>query len=239
MRGSRVEAALDTIYPVQTPEGVDLDLRLAGPVVRAYAWLTDLMLRFGIYLVLLVALGVLGRFGSGLMLICVFVIEWFYPVFFEVYSAGQTPGKRMMGIRVVYRDGTPVGWSGSLIRNLLRTADLLPGFYAFGLASMLIDKSFRRLGDLAAGTVVVYPTGAPARRRDIPDAPPLASPLPLDLEEQRAVIAFAERSPFLSRERAVELASIPEPLIDGEDPRRRLFRIAAWLVGRRPSGGTP
>ena len=145
----------------------------------------------------------------------------------------------MMGIRVVNQDGTPVGWSASMIRNLLRTADLLPGFYAAGLASMLLDRSFRRLGDLAAGTVVVYPTGAPARRRDIPDAPPTPPPLPLELEEQRAVIAFAERSPFLSQERAVELASIPLPLLDGEEPRRRLFRIAAWLLGRRVVGDAP
>ena len=227
---------LDTLHPVQTPEGVELNLRVAGPVARGIAWGTDFALRIGLYLVLSVGLGLLGRFGRGLLLIGIFVVEWFYPVFFELFSAGQTPGKKLMGIRVVSDDGTPVTWSASIARNLLRFADLLPGFYALGLASMLLDSSFRRLGDLAAGTIVVYPVPAAAPARTIPDALPLAPPLSLELSEQRAVIAYAERSPFLSEERALELAAIPEPLLQGDDPRHRLFRIAAWLSGPGRAG---
>ncbi len=223
---------LDTIHSVQTPEGVELNLRVAGPVVRGIAWGVDLVLRLVLYLVLGTTLGLLGRFGQGLMLLAVFVVEWFYPVFFELFSAGQTPGKRLMGLRVVNDDGTPVTWSASVARNLLRFADFLPGFYVLGLASMLLDASFRRLGDLAAGTIVVYPTPMNAPARAIPDAPPLAPPLALELSEQRAVVAYAERSPFLSEERARELASIPEPLLADDDPRQRLFRIAAWLSGQ-------
>ncbi len=227
---------LDTLHPVQTPEGVELNLRVAGPVARGIAWGTDFALRTGLYLVLSVGFGLLGRFGQGLLLIGIFVVEWFYPVFFELFSAGQTPGKKLMGIRVVNDDGTPVTWSASIARNLLRFADLLPGFYALGLASMLLDSSFRRLGDLAAGTIVVYPVPETAPSRAIPDASPLAPPLSLELSEQRAVIAYAERSPFLSEERALELASIPEPLLQGDDPRYRLFRMAAWLSGPGRAG---
>ena len=222
---------LDTIHSVQTPEGVELNLHVAGPVVRGIAWGVDLALRGGLYLVLGATLGLLGRFGQGLMLLAVFVVEWFYPVLFELLAAGQTPGKRLMGLRVLNDDGTPVTWSGSVARNLLRFADFLPGFYVLGLASMLLDPSFRRLGDLAAGTIVVYPTPTNAPARTIPDAPPLAPPLPLELSEQRAVVAYAERSPFLSEERARELAAIPAPLLADGDPRQRLFRIAAWLSG--------
>ncbi len=228
---------LDTIHRVQTPEGVELNLRVAGPVARGIAWGADLALRLALYAVLAIALGVLGRFGQGLMLIAVFVVEWFYPVFFELFSAGQTPGKKLMGLRVVNDDGTPVTWSASVARNLLRFADLLPFFYAAGLVSMLLDSSFRRLGDLAAGTIVVYPLSGGAPARAIPPAPPLAPPLALELSEQRAVIAYAERSPFLSDERARELASIPEPLLGGDDPRQKLFRIAAWLSGQ--GGSSP
>jgi uncharacterized RDD family membrane protein YckC len=222
---------LDTIHTVQTPEGVELNLRVAGPVVRGIAWGTDLALRTALYVGFAMTMGLLGRFGQGLSLIAVFLVEWFYPVFFELFSRGQTPGKKLMGIRVVNENGTPVAWPASVARNLLRFADFLPGFYALGLASMLLDSSFRRLGDLAAGTIVVYSVSELAPTRAIPAAPPLAPPLPLVLSEQRAVIAYAERSPFLSEERAQELAAIPAPLLAGDDPRERLFRIAAWLSG--------
>ena len=97
----------------------------------------------------------LAGLGQGLMLLGFFLLEWFYPVFFELRS-GATPGKRAMGLRVVHDDGTPVGAVASVIRNLLRVADFLPLFYAAGLVSCLVDRDFRRLGDLAAGTLVVH-----------------------------------------------------------------------------------
>lgn len=229
-------AMLDTIHPVQTPEGVVLNLRAAGPVVRGIAWGVDLVVRTGVYAMLGIVLGVLGSFGQGLMLLAVFFVEWFYPVCFEVWSAGQTPGKKLLGIRVVSEDGTPVTWSASIARNLLRFADLLPGFYLAGLVSMLVDSSFRRLGDLAAGTLVVYPGAEVAAVGTLPAATPLAPPVALDLAEQRAVIAYAERATFLSDERARELASIPTPLLAGGDARQRLFCIAAWLSGQGRAG---
>lgn len=90
-----------------------------------------------------------------------FLLEWFYPIIFEVYRQGQTPGKKVMAIKVLQDNGIPVGWPTSLIRNLLRAVDFLPMMYGFGVVSMLIARNFRRLGDLAAGTLVVYvePTG--------------------------------------------------------------------------------
>ena len=101
-------------------------------------------------------LPLLGGAGMGLWLILMFLMEWFYPVLFEVLARGQTVGKMALGIRVLCDDGTPVGWYQSTVRNFLKFVDFLPVLYGAGLLSMLLQKDFKRLGDLAAGTLVVY-----------------------------------------------------------------------------------
>jgi uncharacterized RDD family membrane protein YckC len=228
---------LDTIHAVQTPEGVDLALPVAGPVPRALAYALDLMIQ-GVGLssvqTVLFSAGQSG-FAMGVYLIAAFLTSWFYPVLFEVLSHGQTPGKRIVGLRVVQENGTPIGWSSSVLRNFLLVADFLPLLYLAGIVSMCVDASFRRLGDLAAGTLVVHAQRAArkvrAKQVEIAERP--APPqLSLTLEEQGAVIAFAERAPFLSAERADELARIPAALTGADEPRSRLLSIAAWLLGR-------
>lgn len=201
---------LDTRRLNETPEGIELGLRLAGPVVRALALVLDALIRLVLYLVLLPLFG-LGGLGLGLILLATFLIEWLYPVVFEVMR-GATPGKRALGLRVIHDDGTPVGLSASLIRNLLRVVDFLPLFYGLGLLATLIDRDFRRLGDLAAGTLVIYAESArgaareqAAHRMARPGIPP---PPALALETQRAILAFAERSSRLSNARQIELAEI-------------------------------
>jgi uncharacterized RDD family membrane protein YckC len=225
---------LDTYRPVETPEGVELQMRAAGPVVRALAWGIDFLIRGAIYYGLGITLAVLGRFGIGLFLIAIFLLEWFYPVLFEVLRQGQTPGKQVMGIYVAQDNGAPVGWGPAMIRNLLRAVDFLPVFYGFGLISVLLSKDFKRLGDIAAGTRVVY-REAPGRAAAIPEYAPVAPVLPLNIDEQRAVIAFAERAPRLTETRAAELAEILTPLLrlGGTSAIQRLNQVANWLVGRR------
>ena len=98
----------------------------------------------------------LGRAGWGVMLLTAFFVEWMLPAWFEAVWGGQTPGKRLFGLAVLNDDGTPVRWPGALTRNLLRAVDFLPLLYGIGLVTMLINRDFKRLGDLAAGTVVVY-----------------------------------------------------------------------------------
>jgi hypothetical protein len=116
---------------------------------------------------------------------------------------------------------------------LLRAVDFLPFFYGFGLATMLINRDFKRLGDLAANTLVVYRDAAP-RGSAVPPAMPLAPPFPLTVAEQRAVLEFAERSTGLTAERAEELAELAQPLVGGGlDAAGRLVRMANFLVGRR------
>ena len=228
---------LDTYRPVETPEGVEIGLRVAGPVPRLYAALLDFGLRFALYMLFSMATGFLGRSGMGLLLIAMFLTEWFYPVVFEVKRGGATPGKQRMGLMVLQRDGTPVGWTASTIRNLVRFADFLPAAYGFGIAAMLVDRDFRRLGDLAAGTVVVHrePVTPGAR---VPAAAPLRPLVPLALDEQRAVIEFAERLGSWPAGRSAELAALLTPLTsaartaDGEGVQR-LLGMANWLLGRR------
>ena len=226
---------LDTARRIGTPEGIELSLPVAGPVPRALAWLIDLALRGGILIALSIVAALLGHFGGGLMFIAAFTLEWLFPAWCEVKMDGATPGKKAIGLRVLHDDGTPVRWPAAMTRNLLRTIDFLPFFYAFGLLSTLINRDFKRLGDLAAHTIVVYREAKP-HRFSVPEAPPLAPPILLVLEEQRAVLDFAERSSGLTSERAEELANLAAPLLSGahrEAATLRLVRIANHLIGRK------
>ncbi|HRC85930.1 MAG TPA: RDD family protein [Thermoanaerobaculia bacterium] len=225
---------LDTYRTVETPEGVELGLRMAGPPVRLLAYGTDVAIRTVLLWALAIPLATLGEVGLGLLLILFFLGEWFYPVFFEVLVKGATPGKRLMGIAVLSVDGTPVSWTASVMRNLLRFADFLPVGYGFGLITMFLTRDFRRLGDLVAGTVVVY-TREEQGPRNLPAAAPAPPPVALGREEQRAVVEFAQRLPSWSSERADELASLAAPLVGarGDLAVVRLVALANWLVGRR------
>jgi len=225
---------LDTLREVETPEGVALSLRCAGVVPRALAWLLDLLVRMAVLMALSTALGLLGGAGTGVFLVLMFLVFWAYPVVFEVFRDGQTPGKRAFGLKVVSDNGTPVAWLPSVVRNLLRTVDMLPVLYMFGVASSLIDPSGRRLGDLVAGTVVVYTDRAPARPPP-PVATPQRPPLPLQLDEQRALIGYAERAPQMTAERQAELAELLRPLTQarGEGAVAAVLGMANYLLGRR------
>lgn len=197
---------LDTVHTFETPEGVDLSLRVAGPLPRALAWVLDTLIRYTMLFVLSMVLLPLAELGVGTFLIMLFLMEWFYPVLFEV-TRGTTPGKKAMGLAVVHDNGTPIGWPASLIRNLLRVIDFFPVLYGLGLLSMLINRQSKRLGDLAAGTLVVYAEAA--RRVDTTiDAEARTLPVPLAVEEQRALLDFAERSSRLAPGRVEELAEI-------------------------------
>jgi uncharacterized RDD family membrane protein YckC len=225
---------LDTMKTVETPEGVELTLRAAGPLARILAWFIDQTLRGLGYSVVGLGLAFLGDLGMGIFFIVLFLAEWFYPVLFEVLRRGQTPGKIVMGLIVVHDDGTPVTWTSSIIRNLLRTADFLPFFYMFGLVSMTLSRDFKRLGDLVAGTVVVY-VDRPVAPAQLTPAEPVPVPVPLDLTEQRAIIDFAQRAPGWSEDRVFELTEILEPLVGGppQFTARKLLGMAHWLSGKR------
>jgi len=221
---------------METPEGIDLLLRPAGLLSRSLAFAIDLIIRGVLLTGLFFLLGTLGDFGTGLFVLSLFLINWWYMVLFEVLHQGRTPGKQIMGLRVIHDDGTPVGWSASLLRNLLRFVDMLPFGYTVGAFSCLQHPLFKRLGDIAAGTLVIYRDTLPPRPV-LPDAAPLVAPVALTLDEQRALLAFAERQGQLVTPRAQELAAIvvePLQLPSQADPQQSvdlLNGIARGLAG--------
>jgi uncharacterized RDD family membrane protein YckC len=236
-----VQAALplDTVRRVATPEGCEIGLRVAGSVTRARAWLFDFLLRMVGWMLLAFASSFAGRFGMAVLMVGAFLLEWFYPIFFEVYMGGQTPGKRACGLVVLHDDGRPVGWNASFLRNTVRFIDFLPLLYATGYLVTLLNADGKRLGDLAAGTVVAHidTQNAKAALAAIPEdvgaEPP---PAPLTVEEQKALIEYGRRAGQLTDERAAELAEIAAPLTGNLPPqqaRLHLLRMANFLLGSR------
>ena len=152
---------------IQTPENVAFGYQVAGIGSRFLATLVDtlliLLLQIVVIMVLLLVLSGFDLLGQtmaawvfAVLGIVGFMFFWGYYIFFEMLWNGQTPGKRWVGLRVIRADGTPITLSESFIRNLTRLIDFLPAAYGIGIISMFLDKQSRRLGDLAAGTLVVH-----------------------------------------------------------------------------------
>jgi uncharacterized RDD family membrane protein YckC len=160
---------LEDRITIATPEGIELQIVLAGAASRFIACVIDMFLQ--LVLILLAAIAALGLLGGGLgtalFAMASFAALYLYDVLFEVLASGRTPGKRVTHLRVVRERGTPVDLPASAIRNLLRLIDFLPTAYLVGLASILITRHNQRLGDLAAGTLVIRDAG---RRKNPPRA---------------------------------------------------------------------
>jgi uncharacterized RDD family membrane protein YckC len=211
---------LEDRITIATPEGVELGIVLAGAGSRFIASVIDLTVQLVLIgLAALVALALVGGgVGIALLAIVAFADFYLYDVLFEVLASGRTPGKRATHLRVVRERGNPVDLPASAIRNLLRVLDLLPGAYLVGLTSILLTRRNQRLGDLAAGTLVIRdgatPPGAGVPAPD-PSAPAsLATAVAADgwdvsavsLEELAAVRRFLERRESLDRRARLELA---------------------------------
>lgn len=232
-----MEELLDTTRQIETPEGVAFELELAGPVPRVYAALIDLLIRGTFLSFAAIPIAFLGEMGMGIYFLLLFLMIWLYPILFEMYWSGTTPGKRLMGIEVRNIDGTPISWSGSVVRNLLRVIDFLPLFWATGIAFLSGSKNFQRLGDIAAGTIVCYRHGQTFDGlRDLPEAEPRTTTANLTVDEQRAVVRFAKRTRYWNTARSEELAEILEPITntpDGRDSVMFLRGLAHWIARKR------
>jgi uncharacterized RDD family membrane protein YckC len=159
---------------LRTPEGVDLELVLAGMGSRMLAGMFDFttqaLLALGYFLVAS-ALGLDEALTAAGWAIAVFLILFGYDVAFEVLARGRTPGKRIVGLRVMRARGEPVNLVTSAIRNVLRIVDILPSLYAIGVVAIFVTKRNQRLGDLVAGTVVVRERlGGRGAQQSDPDA---------------------------------------------------------------------
>jgi uncharacterized RDD family membrane protein YckC len=227
---------LDTVVAAETPEGILLELRPAGLSARFYAFALDWTIRLAIIYAAAMAAAVMRGIGVAFWLILLFALEWLYPVAFELTPSGSTPGKRAFGLKVVMDDGLPITPAASVTRNLLRAADFLPFGYALAIVSMLVRRDSKRLGDIAAATIVVHEPRA-ARKPVLDEVAPLAPARLFAPEDQAAVIALAARAPRLTAARLDELAALAAAVSGdagrtGPDVTRRVLGVAQWFLGR-------
>jgi uncharacterized RDD family membrane protein YckC len=228
---------LDTVVAAETPEGILLELRPAGLSARYYAFLLDWLIRLMIAYAALIATTFMGVASVGFWLVLWFLLEWFYPVVFELSRSGATPGKSIVGIKVVMDNGLPVTPAASFTRNLLRVADFLPFLFGAGIVSMLVRQDSKRLGDLAAATIVVHQPLRPPKLK-IDNVAPVTPVVPLGPSDQAAIVALAARAPTLTAERLDELAALAAAVSGdggkaGPNVTRRVLGVAQWAMGKR------
>ncbi len=151
------------IVQIETPEHVVFEYELAGPGSRVLATVIDFMLiglvLLGLFIFCMILVGGdfsgLGPYAVALGIVAAFLTIWGYPILFELYMRGQTPGKRSLGLRVIQEGGFALTPSIVLARNFMRIVDFLPGFYGLGLLVMIFNRRYKRLGDFVAGTLVI------------------------------------------------------------------------------------
>jgi uncharacterized RDD family membrane protein YckC len=228
---------LDTVVAAETPEGIVLELHPAGLPARFYAFLLDWLIRLAILYGCAIVARFMGGIGVAFWIVLLFLLEWFYPIAFELGRSGATPGKKTFGLKVVMDNGLPITPAASFTRNLLRAADFLPFGYGFAIVSMLLRRDCKRLGDIAAATLVVHqPHAAP--RITLQKVEPVAPVRALAPRDQAALVALAARAPTLTGERLDELAGLAASVSGdqghaGGAVTRRVLGVAQWLMGRR------
>jgi uncharacterized RDD family membrane protein YckC len=205
---------------VATPEGVTLEASLAGVGSRFAAGLIDQALRIALLVALVGLQAVVGvdrSISSGVFVasvaVALFLVQFGYDVLFETLASGRTPGKRWTGLRVVSVGGAPVGFLASALRNILRIVDALPGFYLVGILAVLFTRNNQRLGDLAAGTLVVrdrrQATALPEPQAPAPPAVDGAGPWDvsaISAQELATVRRFLDRRASLAPDARARLA---------------------------------
>lgn len=246
---------LDTTIAVVTPENIAFEYQLAGPFRRLPAYLIDIAVRWGVIMLvgflllmlgglLSVASAFIGVSTMGLAMVAYFLISWFYGTVMEAYYNGRTVGKWACGIRVIDIEGRPISGRSALLRNLIRIADMAPVAFItvsdelppiplistgmIALVCMVCTKRMQRLGDLAAGTMVIIDERAwrlPVAKVDDPRVPALASYVPGDYRVSRTMsrtlATYAERRHYLTPARRREIARhLTDPLIDRFEFRR-------------------
>ncbi|MDR2494430.1 MAG: RDD family protein [Spirochaetaceae bacterium] len=228
---------------VETPEGIEFILYPAGILVRICAVSIDTLLQWFLMLLSAVITNALRQesYGGWFTLLLSFALNWFYFVAWEVFNRGQSLGKYLMGIRVVQSNGSPVRAPSSFMRNLLRFADTFLSLYAIGLVCVAASPGFRRIGDWAADTLVVYASRSlppPVRPRAawLEQFPAITPPRALSYAEKQVILMFARRYPLLGHARAEEIAGDFVNRVRGD---RSEGGAARYLLGiaRKIGGG--
>jgi len=235
----------DDQVTIETPEHIQVHYELAGIGSRALAGLFDFMLQailtvlvvwglmwLGLVLKLKDVLGVAGAIAIGSMGFLAFTI---YYVVAEMLTGGQSPGKRMAGLRVIGVDGRPLTFLQSALRNIIRAVDMIPFFYSVGLIAVFASQRAQRLGDMVAGTMVVKERLHELAEQTAPletewTAPP-ARPLPPEVEARlRTSLHLLTPAEVAAAERVVERRHELPPVL-----RQQLVgQIAETLRSKMP-----
>ena len=160
----------DDYLSIATPENVAFGYDIAGIGSRFLAAVVDMLILLALILLVELTLSLIAAsffrdqllndspvlaWMAAIFGLIAFALFWGYYIFFEMLWNGQSPGKRWVGLRVIRTDGTPITLTESIVRNLVRLVDFLPAYYGVGVVTMFVNGQSRRLGDLAAGTLVV------------------------------------------------------------------------------------
>lgn len=204
---------LDTVVTIVSPENIAFRFRLAGPAARTLAFLIDILAiaLVAVFLVLVLGfMGVAAEVFGGLLIVAFFFLWWGYGAACEVLTNGRTAGKAVLGLRVVSQTGLSINPAQAILRNLLRLVDVAPPFFP-GVLTMACTRRLQRLGDLAAGTMVVldrsqraprWPRAETAATAVVP-AGFVAGPRLVE-----ALASYVDRRADLSPARRQELAGI-------------------------------
>jgi len=255
-----VNGRSDLEVTIRTPENVEFAFELGGLASRMLAWMLDFALICGIVAILSAVLMVvglaLGGLAVALLFLAFFAVQWFYFVFLEWKLDGQTLGKRVLGLRTIDQRGFRIGFFQAAIRNLVRIVDFLPGLYGIGALTGLLDRHGRRLGDLAAGTIVVRTRVAPMPSAIVPTAErynsfiddpavrlatrridPVLRDLMVSLAVRRESLALPVRLALferLARHLSAKLA-IPRPPFFSDE--KLVLNLTAIVLSPGPPGG--
>ncbi|MBI2481069.1 MAG: RDD family protein, partial [Planctomycetia bacterium] len=205
-------AQIDATVEIVTPENIAFHYQVAGPFRRFPAFMLDMLIRAGVFTLFMIVLGFAGALTrmTGLTFagsaIFWFLLDWFYGGVFETWMNGQTPGKWVLGIRVLSVDGQPINGIQAIMRNILRTIDVMPVFTCMlGLIAMTLNRRFQRIGDMVCGTIVVveerrWLTGV--AKMDDARVAQLANYIPADYRVSRTLAktlaAYVDRRRFFS-----------------------------------------
>lgn len=222
-------------YVITTPEQVRFSLPIAGLASRAVAWTVDQLILWALRLVVLLELGNTGEVGVAMVLLLIFGVDFGYYVVFELMQGGRSPGKRWMALRVVSARGGRLTFADVMIRNLLRPVDTLPFAMTLGGLVAWADPLGRRLGDMAAETLVIRDVRGRVPQEGAAD-PRRANSFAADAALRQRVLARVSRE---DRDLIYDLAMRRDTLDPGV--RERLFADAAALYRRKfalPEEGT-
>jgi uncharacterized RDD family membrane protein YckC len=241
---------------IDTPEQIALELPLAGIGSRFLGMAIDTLLQWVLYFVVFLivvgvvwadpSIGMLGRyfkwipesFIPAVVILFIFCIYWGYFAFFEIIWRGQTPGKKVAGIRVIHSSGRPINAYEAIGRNLLRAIDGFPGMYGVGIVCMMLNDQHRRLGDYVAGTVVIHDKRGQEVMPDLNTVSlmPLTNPYdsPVPVENAASVDAAGSKLAHITSEELVLIETFLQRRFD-LDPVVRddtAYRIATRITAK-------